>query len=102
MKTSNYRGLQVLTIGDIELLEQVHQRLNAEGIIHGWDFAEFMDVVLAENSWSDVSIDQIAMERDDDIDMFVRPPDMIIRDQFDDRKLQELLDQNQMTEWDHE
>jgi hypothetical protein len=106
MKTTEYKELQLLTLGEIEILEQAYQRLNAEGILHGWDLGEFLDVVLARGSWSDTSTDELALEQEDDT--CVTPPQAWMIEAWskeafsDDFEIQARLDQDQMTEWDHE
>ena len=59
MRITQYKGFQVLTIADIELLQQCFQRLAAEGKLTYVDgFGEFIDVVLARQDYRDTRGDE--------------------------------------------
>lgn len=57
-----YREFGSLTIGELELLSQAYTRLVGEGYAPGFDFKDFLDIVMAQGDYTDTKCDEIMME----------------------------------------
>lgn len=56
MITNNYKKLEDLSVNDINFMKQIYVRLKTEGYQAGFNFADFLDIVIGRKGDHDRSI----------------------------------------------